>query len=648
MSFTTAATELATREQTESNPTSRRVPALDGLRAVAVVGVMAFHSDIRLPGGFVGVDIFFVLSGFLICQLLLKSLNGNRLRDTFGTFWLARARRIFPALVIVLLAVGYWRYFYLSPSLLSTWTADIVAATAFVTNWLEILRGNDYFALGQGQSPLLQTWSLSIEEQYYLIFPFMLVFLTRVQFFRRNLAAVLASLAVVSASWMAYLTASGADLSRIYFGTDTRAQGLLLGSALGAWTWDRANTDGVRSATDSSRSNNLLRLGMWLAVVGLIGIALVASEQNSFSVVIAISLACVLSAVLIIGLTSGADSGLTRLFGCQPLVAVGTISYGLYLWHWPVFHVINHDTLSLPIVALVVVQFAVTGALAYASYLFIETPVRFGVFRRLRPKLQWTTFAAAAAAVLLIAFAQPTRADAQPTLPIPIFDRSQIPSRIFVGGDSVALMLANYPEVPKANGARVSSSTLPGCGLIHSGHRVAGELLPKPSNCNDWALRWTDRIADADPQASIIQASYLDMLDSDDAGQIVPFGSPSYRTQLDAAFDQAIAVAGKDGQIPVYITNMACTGMEGKSADVVNDTNRQQQFNSYVAQVAAEHPRTFLVDSRAALCPLGVYTAQKDGVELFKDGAHPNAAGANLVWTEILEKMEQTYQPTKR
>ncbi|HWW54174.1 MAG TPA: acyltransferase, partial [Acidimicrobiales bacterium] len=228
---------------------SEYLPAIDGLRALAVIAVVAYH--LGLPwarGGFLGVDLFFVLSGFLITGLLLREREQTG-RIDLGHFYARRARRLLPALFLVLAAVSTWVAATGTTPDLTSVRSDALAALAYVANWRLVLSHSGYFAQFSAPSPLRHAWSLAIEEQYYLVWPILLLGLMRLGRGSRR-ATVLATLvlAVLSASAMAVMYHPGADPSRIYYGTDTRAFELLVGALLALLTTARPASGAVRRA----------------------------------------------------------------------------------------------------------------------------------------------------------------------------------------------------------------------------------------------------------------------------------------------------------------------------------------------------------------------------------------------------------------
>src|SRR6476620_4423696 len=229
---TTAPAPATTAAPKTAGPLAHQ-PALDGGRALAVIAVIMFHAgNVYATAGFIGVDVFLVLSGFLITLLLLRELARTG-RVAFGAFWLRRARRLLPALILVLLAVACFGAFVATDDEALGLRGDLLGSLFYVQNWRFVLSGASYFTQFGSPSPLRHMWSLAIEEQWYLVWPLLLFGITALT--RRNLRAVtvvILALAAASALLMSALYHQGGDASRAYYGTDTRAQALLVGAAL--------------------------------------------------------------------------------------------------------------------------------------------------------------------------------------------------------------------------------------------------------------------------------------------------------------------------------------------------------------------------------------------------------------------------------
>jgi peptidoglycan/LPS O-acetylase OafA/YrhL len=356
----------------------RYMPGLDGLRALAVLAVIAYHEQLGwAPGGLLGVGVFFTLSGYLITDLLL----GQWVRSgglNLGDFWLRRARRLLPALFVMLAAVTAW-VTVMSPARLASLRGAVAGAATYSSNWYYIYTHNSYFARFAPPGPFDHLWSLAVEEQFYLVWPWVL--LLGVYFLRgrkpgavRWLALPTLALAAASAVAMLMLYHPGYDPTRIYEGSDTRACGLLVGAALAmVWPSRRAARTALwtRVALDGAGFAGLAVIGVMIWRVGQYS----AFTYQGGLVLLSVATAGTVAAVAYPGSLVGV------MLGWKPLRWIGVRSYGIYLWHYPVIILTSpaNSAEDLPRAAL---QVAASIGLAALSWHFVEEPIRRGALGR--------------------------------------------------------------------------------------------------------------------------------------------------------------------------------------------------------------------------------------------------------------------------
>jgi peptidoglycan/LPS O-acetylase OafA/YrhL len=352
------------------------MPGLDGVRAVAVVAVLLFH----LPGpawsgGFLGVDVFFVLSGFLITALLLAEVSTTG-RIAFGRFYLRRARRLIPALIAMLIVVGML-VVTVAPDAARQFREDGVAALLYVTNWWYVIEDQTYFD-AVGRPPLLQhLWSLGLEEQFYLVWPWVLLLLYRRWRVRGVLLGAGAG-ALASTILMAALHDPAGDTARVYFGSDTHAMAVLTGAALACWY--RPGRLPPSLASGAQRILDGLALG---SLVLLIAVFAWTPSTATWLYEGGFLAVAVLSAILIVGASHPA-SRLAPALGVAPMRWLGSRSYAIYLWHWPLFLFLRPG-LDIPIEGIAASALAISLTLlaAEASYRWVEQPFRDGRAQRM-------------------------------------------------------------------------------------------------------------------------------------------------------------------------------------------------------------------------------------------------------------------------
>lgn len=406
-----ARTDSAAKEQAPTRPKSRYIPALDGLRTLAVVAVVLYHLNLTwAQGGLLGVTIFFVLSGYLITRLLLNEIAKTG-RIDLKSFWIRRIRRLFPAVVtVVVVTCALCTVF--NHVMLTKMRPDILPSLLFFNNWWQIMQDVSYFnALGD-PSPLTHFWSLAIEEQFYLIWPPLLLAMVSVHMSKPNTRRVVLGLAAVSAVAMMVLYNPATDPSRVYYGTDTRVFSLLLGAWMafipdrdlaparlvrhlgldrlaGAAKHGKSKSNTAEAAT--TKPSELARF--WsspasidlMGVVGLVGLAAMVALTNGYTAFQyrGGTLLCSILTLMVIAACVQPQGMVARALAAEPLVWIGKRSYSIYLWHYPLLLLMN------PVANIndtpwwhYILQVLLVVAVAECSYRFIETPFRKGAFGR--------------------------------------------------------------------------------------------------------------------------------------------------------------------------------------------------------------------------------------------------------------------------
>ncbi len=352
-------------------------PALDGVRGLAVAAVIAFHLGyVWAPGGFLGVDLFFVLSGYLITSLLLTE-HARTGRVDLTRFWTRRARRLLPALALVITAVIVMVPASTTPDERGMIRDDTLATLVYGANWRFAATGEAYFAQFPDPSPLRHMWSLAVEEQFYLFWPLVVIGLLALAGRRRArsqagpLLLTCAAGVVGSAFVLAVLYQPGGDPSRAYYGTDSRVHQLLVGALLAT----------VLRRFATRRTESTARAGRWLTPVSALLLvacfATLDSHEGAYyrggSLLVAVA-----AAGLVLALEWAPATTLARALSVRPLRYVGQLSYGLYLWHWPVLIWISPPGYTGASIGMDAARLAVTFALASASYHLVEQPIRHG------------------------------------------------------------------------------------------------------------------------------------------------------------------------------------------------------------------------------------------------------------------------------
>nr|WP_160038488.1 MULTISPECIES: acyltransferase family protein [Paenibacillus] len=356
----------------------RYMPGIDGLRALSVLAVIAYHLNLKwAQGGLLGVGIFFVISGYLITDQIVSEWKKHNSLDLMN-FWIRRARRLLPAMIAMLMFVAVCLLF-VDSSRLEALKGDFLSSLLYVNNWYLIFHEVSYFESFGPASPIGHLWSLSIEEQFYVVWPLLLVLGLKITRRRRKLVLMILGLAAVSALAMAMIYVPGTDPSRVYYGTDTRAFALLIGAALAIVWPSRKLREHV-----SRVARGVLDITGLLGIVVLLILMHRINEYDDFlyhgGFVIISFIAAAVIAVL-----AHPSSFVGRIMGCKPLRWIGMRSYSLYIWHYPVIILtnpaVNTDGIS---VGRIILQLTFSLILSALSFKYIEVPLRRGKFREVR------------------------------------------------------------------------------------------------------------------------------------------------------------------------------------------------------------------------------------------------------------------------
>ena len=631
---------------TDDRPRLPYLPAVDGLRGAAVLAVLCFHGGFGWAvGGYLGVSTFFTLSGFLITALLLteRSATGT---VSLGAFWARRFRRLLPAAIAgLLLAVAYGA-FAADAAQVADLRGDVVAALLYVANWRFIFDSQSYADLFSGPSPVLHYWSLAIEEQFYVLYPLLMAAVLgtglRTRFSRRRVLGVLGALTAAS---LALTLFGGLSDDTVYFNTLTRAAELLVGAVLAVVLFDRGLTRSVRS---SPRLRAAVGAAGSAAAVVMV-VLWATTEQSStwlhsggFAAYALLSALVILAAVV-------PGNPVRAALGSAPLRAVGLVSYGLYLYHWPIFLWVD-DASALDGGARFAAGVAITVPVAWVSYRYLEQPIR----RGLRP---WgrnpAVLVVPAAAVLAVALVAATADPPEPTIDFAAAENQEFatgptvtspppaeggpdvapeppPARFAFFGDSTAMMTmfgVNSYGVQTGEYVTTEGETILGCGIARGGERRRDPSAApeRPADvCPDWTETWAAKIARDQPNVTVVQIGQWEVpehrIPGDDTFRIP--GDPVYDDWLRAEMLTAVDVLSAEGAVVLWLTNPLIGPAEDGTDPVERhgppaEPARMERINELIREVAAERPLDVAVVDLA-----GWLEASGDDRRLRPDGIH--------------------------
>jgi peptidoglycan/LPS O-acetylase OafA/YrhL len=694
---------MSSRTAQASSGDRGRIGSLDGLRALSIVAVLLYHGGVGwADGGFLGVEVFFVLSGFLITSLLIGEWTRTA-GIALKRFWARRARRLLPALFMMVTVVGVVYATTLHDAQVPGLQGDGLAALLYVANWHELATGAGYFAANGPVSPLTHTWSLAVEEQFYLAWPpIVLVALwlcgRRRVAPRRALGGLLAIclLGVLgSAVDMTLQLHGGGGLDRVYYGTDTRAAGLLLGAGLAVVLALRDQDRSRAGRRQPGRSSfavlvvSLVALAsvlaamhwangtaLWLYPYGLLGV--------DVAVLILIT-TCVLAPAAVV----------TRIFSLRPIRALGVISYGVYLWHFPLFLWLTTASTGLSGALLLVFRVLVTLAVSTLSYVLIERPVR----QRRIPNLVTCILApvAAAGAVASLVFAAAVEASALQSSSAPV-NHGQIsslagdqqpctvhvtdtsaygvlplgptaaaldepawlvghklrwqgsgalqfrtcpPKRVLVIGDSIAFTLGvGLMENEQAYGVEVADAAILGCAFNNQGQlNSRGKWEDQYAGCPNALQEWAADETRFHAQAVVVELGYRDEFDWRWGARAMHIGEPAFDAYVRARIQQYIDVLGRGGVPILFVTvpwsNPAALP-DGSPAPASSPARHAWIDAQLEAAAAASSKHVAVLDIDKVVSPGDHYTATIDGKLCRFDGVHLTVFCSQLLQSPVL------------
>ncbi|MDO8389233.1 MAG: acyltransferase family protein [Actinomycetota bacterium] len=600
------------------------IPALDGLRGLAVIGVLLFH-DGRLQGGFLGVDLFFALSGMLITGLLIEEWNRTS-RIDLRRFWSRRFRRLLPALTIMLMAIVPMMRLWGSPAQIQAAKDGVVPGLFYLSNWQQISHSNDYWALFTDPSPLTHLWSLAVEAQFYLAWPALFILIARLPRWRPVLGVTTAVLAIGSAILMWQLFDPRSP-TRSYVGSDTRAASLLAGALVaivGLPAMIARLAERFRRTITSAQ----------LAMVGGLAIAWGTVDGATSTLLprggyLLHSCAC---AVLAASLGLARPTILQRLLGLRPLRLAGLVSYGWYLWHWPVYLILSSeraDGWGLGRWQLSLLRWLVSLAIAVASYFIVEMPIRRRTMltQRFSGAMAFITSLAIVATLSVVislpntspkAFdptsigrpstspsTQPTATADGSTPPASTQPRRVVHSLIWEG-DSVAH--TSWPGIVAAFGAA-------GVDVIYRGYPGTG-FVPRPGA--DTFKLYLQPVLDTHPDVVVYLFSGWDSTYSEEKQ------TAWFQTYTQTILDTGAAL--------VFVTHPPVDTTKTKL-----DTTVMRRL---ATELAAERPNDVILLDADQLWGPFAYDVNGDGVnERMKDGAHMCPQGSALLANWLVHEL---------
>ncbi len=611
------------------------------------------HAD----GAIYAIDAFFLLSGYLITGVLISGWKRHD-RVRLKVFWARRARRLFPALGLVLLFVAAYARFVADPGELLRIRGDALSAIFYVNNWHAILSGTSYFDIFRVPSPLSHVWTLSVEEQFYVVWPLIIVGvlrLTRGWSEPRRLKALFWTalpLALASAVLMQVLLAVGADPNRLYQGTDTRAFALLIGStlAIGERRWGHLRDAALVRVLDVVGFVLLcVTVGVWLFAP--------VDANAPFRYGFLVADLIVLYGIWLLANDKAVIT--SRVLSWQPLAWLGLVSYGLYLWHWPIFVWLTPARLGMDKgLAYDLLVMAISVAVAAASFYLVEVPVLRGALKGRAAQIVTPAAAALLVVVMVVSTSAGTTIEDQAVglgvapkkLQVAVgVPRAADPDRphILVVGDSQAVTLGQgFLRIQSSDDLSAMNRGSVGCG-IGPGRpvsRFAGSYeVPDPPGCGNWAARWKGYLDSYAPTVALLVIGNPGIGDRYVDGQWRNACDPAYQTAYRGDVEKALRLLGSKGADVYVLTAPPIDATGTVAADYVKQYGPAQAscVNQVYRQAAAAVPHSSVIDLAGWLCPGGGACKEEvDGVELRADRAHFKGDAAKLVDRWIVKQLK--------
>jgi peptidoglycan/LPS O-acetylase OafA/YrhL len=644
--------------------TLEHIPALDGARGLAVLLVMGYHFSVPgLNGGFLGVDLFFVLSGFLITTLLVTEMN-NKGRIDLGQFWLRRAKRLLPALFL-LLAVVVPVTAHADPLSKPGLRKDLIASTLYVANWSFIADGQSYFAEYTAPSPVKHLWSLAIEEQFYVLWPLLIagacLIMNRAHRpapTRRALLLLLATGTLASLTALA-LRWEEADPTASYFATDTRAHELLIGALAAMLIFPRQTTDKTGPNRPARQAGQAVA---WAGLAVVLGMTLLVDDSAAPYYHGGSTLFSLGTAALLVGLCLGSGP-VVWLLSLPLLVQIGSISYGLYLWHWPMNVWITVDSTGQHGAPLLALRLSATVAVALFSYHLVEMPIRRGSFRGIPLGARRVVIGSVTSIAVLVAGAVvATRGGKE--MPEYLKENTSIATDLTAGvkgdkvigiiGDSVAESI--YPGLKQRateRGMGTVQAAFSGCSV---GSIQRADDTGKPFGNTRWcaenaARLQTKMVSTYDP-GTVLWYSGRERYDLYLEGRLVEAGTPEWVDKVHADWDQVLTRLRAGGArvvlvLPVFKVGenpATCSVPTSGSPDPCPNGNYlgTGPLRKIYTEWTAKHPGEITVvdlldvlcPDRAAACPTKI-----DGQVIREDTVHYSRVSASWICDQLLRRL---------